>query len=233
MMPAEPLARHLPSAGQHRGRPRHRRRVAAFVALTKPRVVELLLVTTVPSMVLAERGWPSLTQLVVVPVGGALCAGGANAINCYVDRDRDRAMRRTTRRPIPSGEVSPRAALTFGIVLEVVAFAWLWAVANLLAATLAAGAALFYIFVYSVWLKPRSTQNIVIGGAAGAAPVLVGWASVRGSLAWSAVVLFGVIFLWTPAHFWALAVRYRDEATTAEVAIMASTNSPARSSTRR
>ena len=186
-------------------------RAAAYLALTKPRVIELLLVTTVPSMVLAARGWPSLVLLVTVPVGGGLSAGGANAINCFVDRDRDRAMRRTARRPIPSGQVSPRAALTFGIVLEVLAFVWLWFAANLLAAGLAVGAALFYIFVYSIWLKPRSTQNIVIGGAAGAAPVLVGWASVRGGLAWPAVVLFGVIFLWTPAHFWALAMRYRGD----------------------
>ncbi|MFP5326837.1 MAG: heme o synthase [Acidimicrobiia bacterium] len=190
---------------------RRRRRAAAYLALTKPRVVELLLVTTVPSMVLAARGWPSSTLLIAVLVGGGLSAGGANAINSYIDRDRDRVMRRTAHRPIPSGQVSPRAALTFGIALEALAFVGLWAAANLLAATLAVGAALFYIFVYSLWLKPRSAHNIVIGGAAGAAPVLVGWAAVRGGLAWPAVVLFAVIFLWTPAHFWALAVRYRED----------------------
>lgn len=207
-----------PTTGSARNR--LRRRAVAYVALTKPRVVELLLVTTVPSMVLAAGGWPSSTLLVAVLVGGGLSAGGANAINCYVDRDRDRVMRRTAHRPIPSGQVSPRAALTFGIALEALAFVGLWAAANLLAATLAVGAALFYIFVYSLWLKPRSAQNIVIGGAAGAAPVLVGWAAVRGGVAWPAVVLFAVIFLWTPAHFWALAVRYREDYAAAGVPML-------------
>lgn len=190
---------------------RRRSVLAAYVQLTKPRVIELLLVTTVPSMVLAAGRLPGLSVTVGVLVGGALSAGGANAINCYVDRDRDRAMRRTRHRPIPAGDVPPTAALMFGVVLEVVATAVLWWSANLFAAVLALGAAVFYVVVYSIWLKPRTPQNIVIGGAAGAAPVLVGWAAVRGTLGWPALVLFAVIFAWTPAHFWALALRYRDD----------------------
>ena len=180
-------------------------RIRAYVMLTKPRVIELLLVTTVPPMVLAEGGMPSIGLVLAVLLGGALAAGGANTINCYIERDRDQVMRRTHARPLPRGEVSPRAALTFGLVLEVLAFGWLWATANLLAAALAVSAMLFYVFVYTIWLKPRSPQNIVIGGAAGAVPVLVGWAAVTGSLAAPAWVLFTLIFLWTPPHFWALA----------------------------
>ena len=186
-------------------------RVRAYVMLTKPRVIELLLVTTVPSMVLAEQGWPSLGLVLAVLLGGTLAAGGANTINCFIERDRDQVMQRTHARPLPQGEVSPVAALVFGLVLEVFAFVWLTVTANLLAAALAVSATLFYVFVYTIWLKPRSDQNIVIGGAAGAVPVLVGWAAVTGSLAAPAWVLFAVIFLWTPPHFWALAVRYRDD----------------------
>jgi len=146
-----------------------------------------------------------------VLVGGALAAGGANTINCWIERDRDQLMRRTRARPLPAGDVDPVRALVFGLVLEVVAFAGLWATANLLAASLAIGATLFYLFVYTIWLKPRSPQNIVIGGAAGAVPVLVGWAAVTGSLASPAWVLFAIVFCWTPPHFWALALRYRDD----------------------
>lgn len=186
-------------------------RIRAYVMLTKPRVIELLLVTTVPSMILAEQGWPSLGLVLAVLLGGALAAGGANTINCFIERDRDQVMQRTHARPLPMGEVSPVAALVFGLVLEVLAFLWLAIAANLLAAVLAVSATLFYVFVYTIWLKPRSPQNIVIGGAAGAVPVLVGWAAVTGSLAAPAWVLFTVIFLWTPPHFWALAVRYRDD----------------------
>jgi len=186
-------------------------RVRAYVMLTKPRVIELLLVTTVPSMILAEQGWPSLGLVLAVLLGGTLAAGGANTINCFIERDRDQVMQRTHARPLPKGEVSPVAALVFGLVLEVLAFVWLTVTANLLAAVLAVSATLFYVFVYTIWLKPRSPQNIVIGGAAGAVPVLVGWAAVTGSLAAPAWVLFAVIFLWTPPHFWALAVRYRDD----------------------
>lgn len=200
-----------PSVAPTASRARAADRARAYVMLTKPRVIELLLVTTVPPMILAEQGLPSIGLILSVLVGGALAAGGANTVNCYIERDRDQVMQRTHARPLPQGEVSPRAALRFGLLLEVVAFGWLWATANLLAAALAVAAMLFYVFVYTIWLKPRSPQNIVIGGAAGAVPVLVGWAAVTGSLAPPAWVLFLLIFLWTPPHFWALAVRYRDD----------------------
>jgi len=185
--------------------------VRTYVALTKPRVVELLLVTTVPAMILADEGMPHLGLVIAVLLGGALAAGGANTINCWIERDRDQLMRRTRNRPLATGAVDPAAALVFGLALEAVAFALLWATANLLAACLALSATLFYVFVYTIWLKPRSPQNIVIGGAAGAVPVLVGWAAVTGSLAAPAWVLFALVFVWTPPHFWALALRYRDD----------------------
>jgi protoheme IX farnesyltransferase len=192
-------------------RPRIRDVVRAYVALTKPRVVELLLVTTVPAMILAEEGLPDLGLILAVLLGGALAAGGANTINCWVERDRDQLMRRTRNRPLATGTIAPGRALGFGILLNVVAFAVLWASANLLAAALTLSATLFYVFVYTIWLKPRSPQNIVIGGAAGAVPVLVGWAAVTGTLAAPAWVLFALVFVWTPPHFWALALRYRDD----------------------
>jgi heme o synthase len=197
-----------------------RARIGAYVALTKPRIVELLLVTTVPTMIVAQQGMPPLGLVVATLVGGALAAGGANAINMVVDRDIDQVMHRTRNRPIVTGAVTPRAALVFALVLEVVAFAELWAAVNLLSAALAIGATAFYVFVYTLWLKRRSTQNIVIGGAAGAVPVLVGWAAVTGSLSWAPVVLFGIIFVWTPPHFWALAVRYRDDYQAASVPML-------------
>jgi heme o synthase len=183
-------------------------RVRGFIALTKPRIIELLLVTTIPTMVLAEGGWPSVGLMVATLVGGTLAAGGANAINMYIDRDIDRLMERTKHRPLVTGVVGPTEALVFALVLEIAAFVVLWAFANLLAALLALSATAFYVFVYSLWLKRTSRQNIVIGGAAGAVPVLVGWAAVRGSLDWAPVVLFVFIFLWTPPHFWALAIKY-------------------------
>jgi protoheme IX farnesyltransferase len=183
----------------------------AYFRLTKPRVIELLLVTAVPPMLLADQGLPSLGLILAVVVGGALAAGGANTINCWIERDRDQLMRRTESRPLPQGEIVPSHALVFGIVLNVVAFALLASAANLLAAMLTLSATLFYVFVYTLWLKPRTVQNIVIGGAAGAVPVLVGWAAVRDSLAAPAWILFGVVFFWTPAHFWALALKYRDD----------------------
>jgi protoheme IX farnesyltransferase len=185
--------------------------IGAYVRLTKPRVIELLLVTTVPSMILAAEGMPSVGLIVAVLVGGTLAAGGANAINCWIERDRDQVMKRTRHRPLPLGQISPSNALGFAIALEIVAFAMLWASANLLSAVLAVSATLFYVFVYTIWLKPRSPQNIVIGGAAGAVPVLVGWAAVTGTLAMPAWVLFAIIFFWTPPHFWALALRYEDD----------------------
>jgi heme o synthase len=186
-------------------------KIRAYVLLTKPRVIELLLVTTVPAMILAEDGLPSLTLIGAVLLGGALAAGGANTINCWIERDRDRVMHRTQGRPLPTGEVEPGHALVFGIALEAVAFLWLWGTVNLLAASLAVSAMLFYVFVYTIWLKPRSPQNIVIGGAAGAVPVLVGWAAVTGTLNAPAWVLFAIVFCWTPPHFWALSLRYRDD----------------------
>ena len=197
-----------------------RTRAAAFVALTKPRIVELLLVTTVPSMVLAERGLPSLWLIGATVVGGSMAAGGANALNMYVDRDIDRLMHRTRNRPLVTGAVRPTEAIVFAVALTAGSFVWLWAFVNLLSAALAAAAALFYVFVYSLWLKRTSICNIVIGGAAGAVPTLVGWTAVTGSLDWAPVVLFAVIFYWTPPHFWALAIRYRSDYEAADVPML-------------
>ncbi len=197
-----------------------RAKVAGYVALTKPRIIELLLVTTVPTMVVAEGGIPPLWLIVVTVIGGTFAAGGANAINMYVDRDIDALMDRTRDRPLVTGVVTPRGALAFAVGLEVLAFAMLWAWVNMLTAVLAVAACLFYVFVYTLWLKRSSKSNIVIGGAAGAAPVLIGWSAVTGTLAWAPVVLFLVIFYWTPPHFWALAIKYRDDYATAEVPML-------------
>ncbi|HHC08222.1 MAG TPA: protoheme IX farnesyltransferase [Actinobacteria bacterium] len=193
------------------GRPRVRDRVRSYVELTKPRIVELLLVTTVPTMVLAADGWPGTRLVLATLVGGILSSGGANTMNQVIDRDLDATMRRTLRRPIPSGRVRPGAALVFGILLGVSGFLWLWATTNLLAAALSTGALLFYVLVYSLLLKRSSTQNIVLGGAAGAVPALVGWAAVTGGLAVPAWLAFGLVFFWTPPHFWALALKYEDD----------------------
>jgi protoheme IX farnesyltransferase len=195
-------------------------RVRGFVALTKPRIIELLLVTTLPTMVVAARGWPGLGLVVATLVGGTLAAGGANAVNMYLDRDIDAVMHRTANRPLVTGVVSPAAALVFAVSLEVLAFAVLWRAVNLLAAALAVSATLFYVFVYTLWLKRTSSQNIVIGGAAGAVPVLVGWAAVTGSLGLAPWLLFGLIFVWTPPHFWALAFKYRDDYRAVNVPMM-------------
>jgi len=194
--------------------------VAAYVALTKPRIIELLLVTTLPTMIVAQGGLPPIGLIVATLAGGALAAGGANAINMVVDRDIDRVMHRTRNRPLVTGAVTPGAALCFALVLEVLAFLELWRFVNLLSAVLAVSATAFYVFVYTLWLKRRSTQNIVIGGAAGAVPVLVGWAAVTNSLSWAPFVLFALIFIWTPPHFWALAVRYRDDYRAADVPML-------------
>ena len=194
----------------------------AYVALTKPRIIELLLITTVPTMFVAAGGWPDLVLVLATLVGGTLAAGGANAINMYVDRDIDAVMKRTANRPLVTGAVSPRAALTFAIALEALAFAELWAAVNLLSAVLALSATLFYVFIYTLWLKRTSSQNIVIGGAAGAVPVLVGWAAVQNRLSWAPIVLFAIIFVWTPPHFWALAIRYREDYAAAEVPMLPS-----------
>ncbi|HYJ23679.1 MAG TPA: heme o synthase [Acidimicrobiia bacterium] len=188
-----------------------RSKAASYFALTKPRIIELLLITTVPSMVLAAGRWPGVWPVLATLIGGSLSAGGANALNNYVDRDIDQIMKRTRSRPLARHEVPPSNALVLGVALGVAGFAWLWATTNLLAATIATAALLFYVFVYTLKLKRTSTQNIVIGGAAGAAPTLVGWAAVTGSLDLPAWVLFLVVFYWTPPHFWALAIRYRDD----------------------
>jgi protoheme IX farnesyltransferase len=195
-------------------------RVGAYVALTKPRIIELLLITTLPTMILAKGGLPGVWLMIATLVGGALAAGGANAINMFVDRDIDKLMHRTAKRPLVTGIISPRNALVFAITLEVVAFVELWVWVNLLSAVLAVSATLFYVFIYTLWLKRTSKQNIVIGGAAGAMPVLVGWAAVTNSLAWAPVVLFGIIFMWTPPHFWALAFKYKDDYEAAQVPMM-------------
>ncbi len=195
-------------------------RVGAYVALTKPRIIELLLVTTLPTMVVAKRGLPSVGLMAATVVGGALAAGGANAINMFVDRDIDKLMHRTRNRPLVTGKVTPRSALLFALCLEALAFGELWSLVNALSALLAVSATAFYVFVYTLWLKRRSTQNIVIGGAAGAVPVLVGWAAVTGSLSWTPVVLFAIIFVWTPPHFWSLAVRYREDYRAASVPML-------------
>jgi protoheme IX farnesyltransferase len=188
----------------------------------KLRVVELLLITTVPTMVLAEQGWPSWGLVAITLIGGTLAAGGANAINMVIDRDIDALMDRTKTRPLVTGLIQPRDAMIFALALEAVAFAILWVGANLLAACLALSATLFYVFIYSLWLKRTSRQNIVIGGAAGAVPVLVGWAAVQNSLSWEPFILFIAIFLWTPPHFWALAIRHADEYKAAGVPMMPS-----------
>jgi heme o synthase len=209
-----------------------RARIAAYVALTKPRIIELLLVTTVPTMIVAEQGMPSPWLIACTVLGGTLAAGGANAMNMVVDRDIDRLMERTKNRPLVTGAMSPRAALTFAICLEVVAFLFLWGTVNLLSAVLAVAACLFYVFVYTLWLKRTSSRNIVIGGAAGAVPTLIGWSSVTGTLDWAPVILFAIIFYWTPPHFWALAIRYRDDYAAADVPMLPVVESLHRTSVR-
>ena len=191
-----------------------------YVALTKPRIIELLLITTVPTMVLAQGGVPSVWLMIAVVVGGTLAAGGANAMNQFVDRDIDDLMRRTRRRPLPSHAISPRAALAFGIVLSVASFVWLAVLVNLLSALLALSAIGFYVFVYTIWLKRSTPHNIVIGGAAGCVPVLVAWASVTGSVGIPSLVLFAIVFYWTPPHFWALALRYQGDYAAAGVPML-------------
>jgi protoheme IX farnesyltransferase len=193
----------------------------AYLALTKPRIIELLLVTTIPTMVLAQGGGiPSLWLMAAVVLGGSLAAGGANTINMYLDRDIDDVMRRTRHRPLPRHAVTPQRALAFGIVLSILSFVWLTVTVNLLSAVLAASAIGFYVFVYTLWLKRSTPQNIVIGGAAGCVPVLVAWAAVTGTVQVPALVLFAIVFYWTPPHFWALALRYRGDYAAASVPMM-------------
>jgi heme o synthase len=200
-----------PAAVVERAAPTHgvRQLVADYVTLTKPRVQLLLLLTTVATMEVA--GSPSLGLILLTLLGGALSAGGAGAVNHWYDRDIDLRMARTATRPVPSGRISPRAALTFGIVLAVLSFAELSLCVNVLAACLALSGFLGYVFVYTLWLKRSTPQNIVIGGAAGAVPPLVGWAAVTGSLDPAALYLFAIVFYWTPPHFWALSLLMKDE----------------------
>jgi heme o synthase len=188
-----------------------RQTLTAYFWLTKPRIIYLLLITTVPAMVLAQQGMPSLWLIVATLIGGSLSAAGANVINCYLDRDIDEIMDRTRRRPLPAGRIEPRHALAFGVILGILGFVWLTFVVNPLSAVLATSGLLFYVFVYTLWLKRTSPQNIVIGGAAGAVPPLVGWAAVTNSVTLGALALFVIIFVWTPPHFWALALRYQTD----------------------
>ncbi|WVM98975.1 heme o synthase [Terrabacter sp. C0L_2] len=194
--------------------------VGQYVSLMKPRIIELLLITTIPVMFLAEQGVPDLWLVVATVVGGTLSAGAANTLNCYIDRDIDAVMHRTSRRPLVTGTVSPRGALVFGISLAVVSTVWLGLLVNWLSAWLALGALLFYVFGYTLLLKRRTAQNIVWGGAAGCMPVLIGWSAVTGSLSWSAFILFLVIFFWTPPHYWPLSLRYKDDYATAHVPML-------------
>ena len=195
-------------------------RFGAYFMLTKPRIIELLLVTTLPAMIVAAGAWPSTWLVLATLLGGGLAAGGANAINCYLDRDIDEIMPRTRKRPLPTHRIEPRNALVFGATLGVISFAFLWATVNLLSAGLAAAALLFYVFVYTLGMKRSTPQNIVIGGAAGAMPVLVGWAAVTGTLDLPALAMFGIIFYWTPPHFWALSMRYEKDYAAAGVPMM-------------
>ncbi|OKK08504.1 protoheme IX farnesyltransferase [Streptomyces sp. CB03234] len=186
-------------------------RVKAFVALTKPRIIELLLITTVPVMFLAEQGVPDLWLVLNTCLGGYLSAGGANALNMYIDRDIDALMDRTSQRPLVTGMVSPREGLVFGLTLAVVSTLWFGLLVNWLSAWLSLGALLFYVVVYTMILKRRTSQNIVWGGIAGCMPVLIGWSAVTDSMSWAAVILFLVIFFWTPPHYWPLSMKVKED----------------------
>jgi heme o synthase len=214
----------LPEAAVTAGRRSAKAMASALFALTKPRIIELLLVTTIPTMLLAERGLPPVRILLVTLVGGALAAGSANTINCYIDRDIEAVMRRTARRPLarpaPMAMVKPSEALIFGIVLGAASTVLLGTLVNWLSAILADAAILFYVFIYTIGLKRRTASNIVIGGAAGCFPVLVGWSAVTGRVGLPAIVLFAVIFFWTPPHFWALAMKFRDDYAAASVPML-------------
>lgn len=198
-----------------------RRKARAYFALTKPRVIELLLVVTVPTMVLAERGLPNLWLVLATLIGGAMSAGSAGAFNCYIDRESDRLMKRTANRPLVTGEVGDREALVFATVLGLVSIGWLWLFTNALAALLSFAAILLYVVFYSIVLKRRTAQNIIWGGVAGCMPVLIGWAAVTDSLSWTPFVLFLVIFLWTPPHYWPLSMKYRADYQAAGIPMLA------------
>ena len=196
------------------------RKSKAYLSLTKPRVVELLLVTTLPTMIFAQRGWPDVITMVATMVGGALAAGASGAFNCYFDRDIDKVMKRTKDRPLVTGEITPGKALLFSWILSVVSIAILWAGANLLTAALGVVAILLYVVFYTLILKRHTTQNIVWGGIAGCMPVFIAWAAVKDTLEWPAVVLFVIIFLWTPPHYWPLSMKYADDYEAASVPML-------------
>ncbi|GAA5163280.1 heme o synthase [Ornithinimicrobium tianjinense] len=215
--PAHDGTSHDGTAGSPRG---WRSVVADYVALTKPRIIELLLVTTFPVMFLAERGVPPVWLIVATLVGGTLAAASANVLNCYLDRDIDAQMHRTSNRPLVTGRVSPRDALIFGAVLGVAAVLWLGLLVNWLSAWLALGAMALYVVFYTMILKRRTSQNIVWGGVAGCMPVLIGWSAVTDSMSWSAVILFLVVFFWTPPHYWPLSMRFKDDYAAAGVPML-------------
>ncbi|TFB49553.1 heme o synthase [Cryobacterium tagatosivorans] len=198
-----------------------RRTLKAYVALTKPRIIELLLVVTAPTMILAYGGIPSLWLVLATLIGGALSAGSAGVFNCYIDRDIDRVMKRTKDRPLVTGEVSDREALILAWVLGAASIAWLWAFTNLLAAVLSLAAILLYVVFYTIVLKRRTAQNIIWGGVAGCMPVLIGWAAVTNDLSWPPFILFAIIFLWTPPHYWPLSMKYRADYQAAGVPMLA------------
>jgi protoheme IX farnesyltransferase len=185
--------------------------IRAYMALTKPQIVELLLVTTIPTMMVAAGGWPDLRTLLVVLIGGGLAGGAASALNCYIDRDIDELMRRTKRRPLPAHSVTPRSVLVFGLTLAVISVAMMAVFTNWLATALTAGAIFYYDVVYTLWLKRRTPANTFWGGICGAAPVIIGWAAVTGTVSALGWVLFGVVFFWQMPHFYALAIKYKDD----------------------
>jgi len=185
--------------------------VLTYLALTKPRVIELLLVTAIPAMLLADRGTVNPLLIFNTLIGGMLAAGGANTLNCVADADIDKLMKRTARRPLARAAVPTRNALVLGVVLSVGSFFWLWWTTNLLSGLLAVATIAFYVFVYTLLLKRRTSQNVVWGGAAGCMPVMIGWSAVTGTIGWPALAMFAIIFFWTPPHTWALAMRYKDD----------------------
>lgn len=201
------------------------RTIRAYVALTKPRVLELLLVTTVPVMILAQGGFPDIWLVLATVLGGSLSAGSAAAFNMYLDRDIDAHMQRTVNRPLVTGEVSPRGALIFAWTLATASTVWLWLTTNWLAAVLSAGAIFFYVVIYTMILKRRTEQNIVWGGIAGCFPVLIGWSAVTGSLSWTPMILFALVFLWTPPHYWPLSMKYKDQYEEVDVPMLGATRS--------
>jgi protoheme IX farnesyltransferase len=199
----------------------------AYLALTKPRIIELLLVTTIPTMFLAAGGFPALALVCWTLLGGTLAAGGANVLNCYLDRDIDAMMHRTAHRPSATGQISGPKTVAFGMTLSVLSVSVLAVTVNLLSAALAAFAIAFYVIGYTMLLKRRTSQNIVWGGAAGCMPVLIGWSAVTGSISWTPVILFLIVFFWTPPHYWPLSLRYKDDYAAAGVPMLPVTDTPA------